>query len=265
MSGTSRPVVGNPAWRLLEQDGRLVAAAGSDEVWVVDDAPGTVLAELAACWGPTPPTPDRLSPQARLAVEQLRSVGALGPRVELSTAPRVATVVVGAELPDWSGALARAIDGSSWESDEPGDADVLVAVRTTATWECVREEARGWVAAEQLHLLVDLAAAHTVAIGPFAVPGHSACAGCLASRVMARWGDPEPPERPGATGPAALAVAAGLVATQLESALQGDLTMVDRTAAVDLRTATATSSPCLRSPRCSCSELVTDGRVELPW
>lgn len=299
MSGLSRPVVGDPAWRLLEQDGRLVATAGSDEVWVVDDAPGTVLTELAACWGPTPPLPDQLSPQARLAVEQLRSVGALGPRVELPAEAQVATVALGAPEPGWDAALEAALRETGWRTTEPGAggagsgepgavggpgttdepgptdepgaaggadaADVLVAVRTTARWAQVAEAAAAWVRTGRLHLVVDLAAAHTVAVGPFCVPGHTACAGCLAARVMARWGDPEPPARPGATRPAGLSVAAGLVASQLEQATRGDFPLVDRTAAVDLRTASSTTSPCLRTPRCPCSELVTDGRVELPW
>ncbi len=50
-----RRVIGDPGWRLFEQDGLLVASAGTDEVWLVDDVPGTVLDELAPCWSEAPP------------------------------------------------------------------------------------------------------------------------------------------------------------------------------------------------------------------
>lgn len=253
--------VGDPQWRLFEQDGLLLASAGTDEVWLVDDVPGTVAAELSACWSEHPPVPASLSPQAQLGLAQLRSLGAIRPEATLGSNPSVGLIVVGAPvagLVDALGALRPIV--------EARDAEVVVLVRTSARWDDLLATAGGLVNDNVVHLFVDLAAHHTVSLGPLVAPGHSACVGCLASRVAWRWGDPPVPAEPGAADASAAAVVAGLVHRQLDLLATGRFELVDRTVSLDLATLVSTSSPCLRTARCTlCADVVTDGRLDLPW
>ncbi|SEE89821.1 TOMM precursor leader peptide-binding protein [Ruania alba] len=270
---SDRPVVGAPGWRLSDEGGYLVATAGPDEVWVVDDVPGTIADELAACWSPEPPTPAGLSPAARLAVEQLRAIGMFGTPVTLSPLT-LALAFAGADSPDFRTAFAGLCHTQGWQLSQdrpdggpPGAADVVtVVVRTTATMQATAELTSPLVRSGALHVLCDLSSAHTVALGPFVAPGHSACVGCLAGRVQSRWGDPAPPEEPGAASLPGSQVAAGLLARQLELAVAGRFPLVDACVSIDLDTLDAGRSPCLRSAQCGwCGGVVTDGRLSLPW
>lgn len=254
-------VVGDPRWRLFEQDGTLLATAGTDEVWLVDDVPGSIAHELSACWSDHPPLPSELSPGALLALAQLRSLGAVRPEFDPGPEPSVGLVFVGAPVAGLAGSL------GAWRPVVPPEtADVVLLVRTSARWDDVVATAADLVARNVVHLFVDLAAAHTVSLGPLAVPGHSACVGCLASRVGWRWGDPPVPPEPGATDASAVSVVAGLVHRQLDVLASGRLELVDRTVSIDLATLVSTSSPCLRTARCTlCADVVTDGRLDLPW
>jgi len=248
-------VVGDPAWRLLDQDGYLVVTAGADEVWVIDDLPGALADELAACWSAEPPESNALSAQAQRALEHLRSLGAVGPQLALPARPGVGVVFVGEPVRAFIEALARL-----WPDE--GD-DLQVIVRTNAPLRRLAERAGEWA---DPHLLVDLASHHTLTLGPFVVPGLSACVGCAAGRVAARWGDPEPPPVPAATAAAAAETAAALVVTQLERIAAGHYDLADATVSLDLASLETTRSTCLRSASCpSCGSLVTDGRLELPW
>lgn len=255
------PIVGDPAWRVLEQDGLLLATAGTDEVWLVDDVPGAVASELAECWSDSPPLASSLSPRALLAVAQLRSLGALRPDVSLPPNPSVGVMVVGTPVPGLEASL---------EALRPiveiAQADVVILIRASASWDQLIGVAADLTARNVVHLFVDLAAHHTVSIGPLVMPGHSACVGCLASRVAWRWGDPQPPTLPGAADSSAGAVVAGLVHRQLELFATGRYELVDRTVSIDLATLVSTSSPCLRTARCRlCADVHTDGRLNLPW
>lgn len=254
-------VVGDQGWRLFEQDGLLLASAGTDEVWLVDDVPGTVASELSECWGDFPPLPSSLSPRALLALTQLRSLGAVGPEITPKHNPSVGLVVVGTPVVGLGGAL-----GALRSIVEPHDADVVVLVRTSARWDDLVAAAADLMERNVVHLLVDLAANHTVSLGPLVVPGHTACVGCLASRVAWRWGDPPVPAEPGAADASAASVVAGFVHRQLDLLAGGRFELADRTVSIDLATLVSTSSPCLRTARCQlCADVYTDGRLKLPW
>lgn len=255
------PAIGDPRWRLFEQDGLLLASAGTDEVWLIDDVPGSDAAELAQCWSAHPPFPSDLSPRARLALAQLRSLGAVRPEFDPGPEPTVGMIIVGTPVAGLADSIA------AWRPFVPPEgADVVVLVRTSARWDQVVAVAADLVERNVVHLFVDLAAQHTISLGPLVVPGHSACAGCLASRVGWRWGDPPLPVEPGATDGSAGAVVAGLVHRQLDLLTAGRFELVDRCVSLDLATLVSTSSPCLRTARCSiCADVVTDGRLTLPW
>ncbi|MGC3994694.1 MAG: hypothetical protein QM779_11375 [Propionicimonas sp.] len=253
--------VGDPAWRLFEQDGLLLVSAGTDEVWLVDDVPGSIANELLACWSDAPPVPSTLSPAAQLALAQLRSLGAIRPGTDLPRDPSVGLVVVGVPVTGLADAL-----GSLRPLVDAREADVVVLIRTSGRWDEAVAAAAELVRRNVVHLFVDLAAHHTVSLGPLVAPGHGACVGCLASRVGWRWGDPPVPAEPGAADASAGSVVAGLVHRQLDLLAAGRFELADRTVSIDLATLVSTSSPCLRTARCSlCAEVVTDGRLDLPW
>lgn len=249
-------IVGNPAWRVLDQDGVLVVTGGADEICFVDDVPGSVAAELAACWSAQPPTRDQLSPDARRAVTQLEPLGVLTPRVRLAATP-----VLGFEGDD-VGLAPLVTDLLGWPTEGPTEFGIWV--RASSPW---RDASTGnRLNAGTPHLIVDLAASHTIAIGPLVIPGHTSCVSCLAGRVAMRWGDPEPPSAPGAAARPALEIAAGLVAWQAQQVVQGNYALANRTASLDLTTLASTISPVLPSASCpQCGDLGGDGRVRLPW
>lgn len=267
-----RPVVGDPRWRLVTQNGYLIATAGSDETWVVDDVSGDVITELAGCWSERPPTRDQLSRPALLAIEQLRAVGVFGPVNTIPAQPQVAVAWSGDPVPVFTSTLAALCRDHGWPDPmiNSAAADLTVVVRSNAALAETAGVGAELVRQGRVHLLCDLAAARTIALGPFVVPGHTACLGCLAGRIGHRWGDPTPPLRPGATTRDSATTAAGLVAHQLRIAVeQGRFPLVDATISLDLDTLTGDQSPCLTLPQCpSCAQLRNrpdDGRVVLPW
>lgn len=242
-------------------DGRLVATAGSDELWVVDDIATTVLDELQACWSATPPLPEALSSEGRLAVAELRGLGVLRPDLPFGRQLTVGIVWAGTPVTLFADSLARARTVV-----DPTDADVVLVVRTTATLTEWAGSATPLVARGAVQLPVDLAAAHTIAVGPLVVPGHGPCLACLVGRVSRRWSDVPPPASPGATEPASALVAAGLVERQLAQLADHHFPLAERTVSLDIDELVTTESPCLQSARCPvCADVETDGRMDLPW
>ncbi|WP_195909037.1 TOMM precursor leader peptide-binding protein [Microlunatus sp. Gsoil 973] len=258
---------------MITQNGYLIATAGADETWVVDDVAGRVVAELAACWSDRPPTFDQLSRAAALAVEQLRPVGVFGPPNTLPATPQIAIRFCGDPVPVFTETLTALNHDQGWPeplTDDIGTADLEVVVRSSGTLVEAAELGGPLLHENRIHLLCDLAAASTIAVGPLVVPGHTACLGCLTGRIANRWGDPPTPDRPGATGRTGATTAAGIVARQLQLAVEESrFPLIDATVAVDLDTLQANHSPCLTLPRCPyCAELrnmSSDGRVVLPW
>lgn len=269
----TRPVVGDPRWRLFTQNDYLIATAGSDELWVVDDVPADVASELAVCWSERPPTIDQLSRPAALAVEQLRAVGVFGPQNTVGSRPRVAVVWSGDPVPGFAASLAEICADHDWPPpvlDPESAADLTVVVRTTGSLTETGELAGRLVWQDRIHLLCDLAAARTIAVGPLVVPGHTACLGCLAGRIANRWGDPPTPARPAVTAGAGPVVAAGLVGHHVRlAAEESRFPLVDATVSLELDTLRGDHSPCLTLPQCPyCAgfrDSVDDGRVVLPW
>lgn len=265
--------MGDPRWRLFTQNGYLIATAGSDEMWVVDDVTGEVVSELTACWTERPPRLDQLSDAAVLAVEQLRAVGVFGPQHTVPAHPKIAVINNGEPVPVFTDTLSRLCRDQGWPElliNQTADADLTVVVRSTGSLTETAAIGSRLLRADRIHLLCDLAAARTVALGPFVVPGHSACLGCLAGRLGNRWGDPPTPRRPGATGAIGATTAAGLVAHHLRLATDEErFPLVDATISVDLDSLRGEQSPCLTLPQCpNCADLrggTGRGRVALPW
>lgn len=254
-------MVGDPGWRVFQQEDLLLVTAGTDEVWLIDDVPGHVADELAACWSDRPPLPSSLSPVALLAVAQLRSLGAVRAAVDLAGGFTIGVTTVGSP----TAGLAEALGGLR-ELVDPAMADVVVIVRTAASLQEFGAASAELVRRGVVHLAVDLVADHTVSLGPLVIPGHTGCIGCLAARVGWRWGDLVPPVQPGAADASGALLVAGLIERQLRLLGAGRFELADRTVSIDLVTLVSSSSPCLRTARCPvCADTLSDGRLALPW
>lgn len=241
----------DPGWTLDGRDGSLLLSAGADLRYAVADVAPAVAHEVLAAWRSGRVDRTAMSPVAAEVVDQLATAGALGPGPLGGGAPPVATAFAGA-----------AVDGVGVGGGDPAVAGAVVLVRTTATLAELAERAAALTAP---HLVVDVAYHHTVSLGPLVVPGQTACAGCLAGRISARWGDDPPPPSPAA---ARSPVAAAMVAHEAAKLAAGTSRLVNRTVAVDLDSWRTVDQALLRLPWCPCSGGDVGGgggRIDLPW
>ncbi|ONI88450.1 hypothetical protein ALI22I_19015 [Saccharothrix sp. ALI-22-I] len=248
-------LVPDPAWRAQIQDEGLVVHAGADLAYLLPDVPSAEARVLVELFEPVlrgsarPLDPEQLTAPVRAHLPQLRSLGALRPAgLPAPDKPlNVGVRVVGAE----PAGLGRHFDRNSAQPD------VVLIVRTTGTLRDLAE-----LREPKPHLLLDLAYHHTASLGPFVVPGASACLGCLAVRARHRWGDPEPPARPAATTADFPFLWAKHAIDRLAA---GSLALLDRVVTLHLDEFTTTAEDVLPAADCDVCPRFEVGRVELPW
>ena len=257
----------NPHWCLEMHGERLIASAGADEIYVVDEAPTPVVQQILEACGDGLAAELQDDLQCGAAVRQLRRLGALIPsEAALATsAKRTSVTWLGEPLP----ALTIALQAQGWQiMDSSDDAPLVMLVRTNASW-AEALAAYQTSTPKQVHVLIDMAYHHTVCIGPMVVPGQTACIACLGHRLMHRWGDLHPPAEPAglqrATGVAALLADA----TQLSSRL------VERSISLDISQLKLQSSVVFPTPGCPVCEAtgaqfmgdakLSAGKLQLPW
>ncbi|MEU4739818.1 hypothetical protein AB0G02_05035 [Actinosynnema sp. NPDC023658] len=248
-------LVPDPAWRAQLQAEGLVVHAGADLAYLLPDVPGAEARVLVELFEPVlrgsarPLDPDRLPAPVRAHLPQLRSLGALRPAgLPVPDEPlSVGVRVIGAEPAGLGGHFPPA-------AAEP---DLVLVVRTSGTLAdlaALREP--------KPHLLLDLAYHHTASLGPFVVPGASACLGCLTVRARRRWGDPEPPARPAATTTDFPLLWAKHAIARLAA---GSLALLDRVVTLNLDEFTTTAEDVLPAADCEVCPRFEVGRVDLPW
>lgn len=266
-------LIANPNWTLFLEKNLLVLSAGGDETYLIDDVvdPALVrrihqaylsddLAEIAA------------DPACAGVVRQLLQLKAILPARAQLAPQRVGIAWLGHPLPALTAKLAS---GSATEetppwllTETPSDAtDILLLVRTDAGWQETLSAYRN-LAPQVPHLFVDLAYHHTLSIGPFVVPGETACLGCFANRIAHRWGDPPLPRRPAVNEEIDVAVAVLRRAMLAEDASpRAPLAFVERVTSLDLGTLRSQSSRLFQLPDCpTCGPENTDARpLPLPW
>lgn len=258
----------NPAWTLFSQTHAqrqlLLVSAGADELYVVDEADTPEIIErILAHWhSDTLPTLQN-DAECGPAVRQLLRLGVLAPESSVHTVQRYALGWLGAPLPDLAAAFdAHAGDGLQRVSVE--QAELLVLVRHGRNWEQALADYREQMP-RQPHLLVDLSYHHTLALGPYVVPGQSACVYCLGNRVLRRWGDAAIPPQPAAATPPARIAA--LVAPLLDQP-QLLLGYLERSVWLDLHRLHGERDRVVRLPWCPACGHGHGGKpapLALPW
>lgn len=239
----------SPAWTIESASATvLVLSAGADRRLAVDGLRPTTL-DAAGRWQ-ADGSVDAADDEQRLLLDRLVDVGAV--TVAALGARRVAVHWIGE--PDE--ALADALHGTGLELVDVGAAMTTLLV--------VRTEAMPAPAVDCPHLGVDLTLHHTVLLGPFVVPGVTACLGCLDQRSARRWGRPSVPPRPGIRQRPA--VVAQLIAVQVGLAAAGRSPLVNATVAWDLEQGTTNRQSLYKLVGCTtCDVARPTGRVALAW
>ncbi|MBV6304991.1 hypothetical protein KVP10_08830 [Candidimonas humi] len=263
--------VNSPAWVLLQQEhaGRklLVLSGGADETYIVDEAtPDAVAGRVLEAW-----REDRLGnllddADCGAAARQICRVGALIPARARPAAGRYALAWLDEPWPELAQALdaAAAGHGLPQRCEALGDAELVVAVRRNGEWRHTLDRYLS-LQLQVPHLFIDAAYHHTLCIGPYVVPGQTACIACLGNRVARRWGDMPGPERPeAARHPQPLAA---LLAPML-AAPAGLLPFIEHSASLNLQTLAGTRDKVFQLPRCpACghAQQPVSGALPLPW
>lgn len=272
--------INSPAWTLLEQahDGRmlLVLTGGADETYIVDEAVSdSCVHRVFEAWQNESLSSLQDDPECGAAVRQIQRVGALVPPRALDEVNRFTVAWLGDPCEALMPALATMM--AEYRIALPGDAprdavagagahieDLLLVVRTNAQW----EPALNTYAAlrpRHRHLFVDAAYHHTVSIGPYVVPGETACVACLGHRVAHRWGDLPGPAKP-AMSSRSQSIAAVLAPLLTEPG--GLLPFLDHSVSLNLQTLASVRDKVFQLPGCSVCEGRHDlsaGALNLPW
>ena len=259
----------NPAWALFSQTHAqrelLLVSGGADELYVVDEADTPMVVErILGHWRNDTLAVLQDDAECGPAVRQLIRLGVLAPLQAVRKMQRYALDWLGEPVPGLADAFDRHASADLQRVDAVADAELLVLVRHGLGWEQALARYRARMPA-QPHLLVDLSYHHTLALGPYVVPGQSACVYCLGNRVLRRWGDAAVPAMPAvAAQPARIAA---LVAPLLDQPhlLLGYL---ERSVWLDLHRLHGERDRVLRlpwCPACQRGEAVLPAPLSLPW
>lgn len=259
----------NPAWAVFSQTHAqrplLLVSGGADELYVVDEADTpTVVERILGHWQDDTLAILENDPDCGPAVRQLIRLGVLVPLQAVRSVRRYALDWLGEPLPGLADAFDQHASADLQRVDAVADADLLVLVRHGLGWEQALTRYRARMPA-QPHLLLDLSYHHTLALGPYVVPGQSACVYCLGNRVLRRWGDAVVPALPAvAAQPARIAA---LVAPLLDQP-QLLLGYLERSVWLDLHRLHGERDRVLRlpwCPACQGGEASLPAPLPLPW
>jgi bacteriocin biosynthesis cyclodehydratase domain-containing protein len=252
----------NPQWALVHEPGLLLVHAGADELLAIEDIADGAAAELLALWRADVMRPERLSPEAAAAFEQLKSAGVVRNVIERRPQFAIGVRFAGSRDECLVAAIAAALPAGIALGD--GDGDLVLFVRTDGRLADVCDA--DYAALTAPHLLLDLALHHTLCLGPLVFAGQTACLACLVNRVAHAWGDAPPPPRPRMTDHRVLA--AGIVSLAIEGILRHeDRALVNRTVSYDFAAFATRSDSLYRLPMCPvCGERAGEpAPLALPW
>lgn len=240
------------AWRAaVGAPGTLLLGAGADRQLAIDGL-HTDTIEWAIGLAAAPadaPAAAAATDQQRQLLDRLVDIGAVAPDVAGATVTLLHDDDAAPLAARFAGLLAA--HGVAVAPDAP----LAVVLRTGDEWP---------TSPRVHHLGVDLTLHHTVLVGPFVLPGASACLRCLQARTDHLW--PRAPVPPAPRVTRSLATVADLVAIQVELAVAGRSPLVNATIAFDLERGESDRQRVHKLTGCTgCGVSPTVGRVHLPW
>lgn len=260
--------INNPAWTLFAQSQDdatlLLVSGGADALYVVDEAQGVdAIDRIVAAWHDDALA--RLVDDAACgaAVRQLVRLGVLLPPTALASPARIAFAWLGTPMPALESAFDAMSDAGKATRVDADAASVQLVVRTDTSWSDALMTYRDAMPAVP-HLFVDVAYQRTLGVGPYVVPGETACVYCLGNRVIRRWGDPPTPQRPSVASDAARVAA--LIAPLLRDATSL-LPFLEHAVSLDLSTLASTRERVVRLPWCPACRpgMRAPSPLMLPW
>lgn len=225
----------SPHWRIeLTGDGDLILTAGADRRFALRGI-GEDLGTRALSWA-AGTLPERLTPDEHRLIDRLVDAGAVratgsSGRLRLAGDERVLDELL--------------VSPALRDIDLAGHGDLVLMVRTNDTWPAPPAIP---------HLGVDCSLHHTVVIGPYVIPGRSACTSCLDTRMARRWAPTPAAPMPAVQGH--LCVVAHLVAIQVELIARGTSPLVNATIAWDLERGSVSAETLLKMPGCALCDTV---------
>ena len=250
-------------WVLVRDGALLIFSAGADEAYAIDDLASETAAEVEELWADRSVSADDLSPDALATVLSLAAAGIVK-RIPAEKRAPIDVAVEGAPAA-LVAALRRSADPAAVRFVDPdAGSDLAVVVRTTGRLTEILDA--GYRNRLLPHLLLDLAYAHTVSLGPLVFRGETACLGCLTGRIAQLWGDPEPPARPAVQQQTELIAA--LLLAELERYARGDYSLANATVAWNLRERSVQRNAVYRLPWCPfCADEAPEplASLPLPW
>ena len=241
----------NPTWSVESTEpGSATLNAGADRRVAIDGLRPTTLSAMTL-WTTTGRV-DACDDEQRIVLDRLASIGAAIPPPLL--ADTVAVVTTGRPGHPAAEAIVDHLQHLGYRIADRSDeaTGLVIVVRGSADVPALSVP----------HLGVDVRLHHTVVIGPYVVPGVTACIGCLDKRTERRWAPVAVPERPAVVD--AAPVVAALVAVQVRLVLAGTSPLVNATATWNLELGESRRDELFKRPTCpTCDTVVRTGRVEL--
>ncbi len=235
------PVQWSTSWRLDLDEQDVVVAAGVDRRVRIHGLGQADIAELqrwASSSGPV-----RIGDDQQAIAERLVALGTLVPAWRTPDALHV--IGGGSFAAKLLGALEREVREDGFP----------VVLRTGDEWPATPDRP---------HLAVDCSMHHTLVLGPYVVPGLSACTGCLTTRVARRWPHGGAAPEPGIQRRPQLI--AELLAVHLDLIERGSSPLVNATMSWDVEQGRCDRQVLLKSPGCGlCDRARRRGRLHLPW
>lgn len=245
---SSRPQL-LPSWRLERLDDTVRCVGGPDELHVLSELSPDTFAALGT-WIDGHPI-EFATPELAQVHDFLVTIGALD-------VAHVETAALHWRSVGAPAAADRVVDAFATlpVSAVP---ELTVVVRTAGSLAQLVEEAAN---INGRHLLLDLTGHHTISLGPFVSPGLTSCVGCYGTRLGNRWGDDLGPDEPASQR--WTAVAAELLAIQLERIAARTSPLVNATINWDLQTGVTARDHLLRAPDCPVCARPTSGALTAP-
>lgn len=232
------------------QSEQLFISAGADRVYLIDELNATQVGPFYRGYQQNAWHSLMKEPACHAVIEKLITLGALYYSRPVHETLRVAVQWAGKPSQtfiEWLDLLCKRRTDIEVVGSTALDVDLVLVIRTNDTLQNASAKTSHEV---RPHLLIDLAYHSTLVVGPFVVPGHTACLGCIAGRLTHLWGDMQPPEQPTMNTHIELTVAVIMEHIEIFHTRGTINALVGNTWALDITTWESRFHPVFRLPWC---------------